>query len=83
MRSLSKLMLNSFWGKFGQRSNQGTTKIVSDDSEYYRCMADPTQKLTDFFILSEDLAQLKFKKSEQFVPQDFKTNVFLASFTTA
>lgn len=30
LRSLAKLMLNSFWGKFGQRTNLTQTTLISD-----------------------------------------------------
>ena len=35
LRALAKLMLNSFWGKFGQRSNLPQIEYVSDPSVYF------------------------------------------------
>ncbi|XP_049823358.1 uncharacterized protein LOC126265564 [Aethina tumida] len=35
LRSLAKLMLNSFWGKCGQRENQPQTTIVNDPQECF------------------------------------------------
>ena len=34
LRSISKLCLNSLWGKFGQRSNMSQTKYVTEVSEF-------------------------------------------------
>jgi hypothetical protein len=35
LRALAKLMLNSFWGKFGQRSNMPQIKYISEPAEYF------------------------------------------------
>lgn len=34
LRSLAKLMLNSFWGKFGQRENQTKASLIRDTKEF-------------------------------------------------
>ena len=38
LRSISKLCLNSLWGKFGQRSNMSQTKKVTEVSEFYEIL---------------------------------------------
>jgi hypothetical protein len=38
LRSLAKLMLNSFWGKFGQRTNLPQLEYVSDPSFLNSCI---------------------------------------------
>jgi hypothetical protein len=35
LRALAKLMLNSFWGKFEQRSNMPQIKYISEPAEYF------------------------------------------------
>ena len=42
LRSLSKLALNSFCGKFGQRTNMKKTKFVNDVGILYNYITDPT-----------------------------------------
>ena len=37
LRSVAKLCLNSFWGKFGQRTNLPNTKIVKNTIVWQRC----------------------------------------------
>jgi hypothetical protein len=34
LRSLAKLMLNSFWGKFGQRGNMVQTTYITEPDDY-------------------------------------------------
>ncbi len=38
LRVLAKLMLNSFWGKFGQRINVSRTEVVTDQSRLYQML---------------------------------------------
>ncbi|XP_028405740.1 uncharacterized protein LOC114528308 [Dendronephthya gigantea] len=35
LRALAKLMLNSFWGKFAQRTNMTKTELIKDPQVYY------------------------------------------------
>ena len=40
LRSISKVCLNSLWGKFGQRSNMSQMKYVTEVSEFYEILLD-------------------------------------------
>ena len=39
-RFIAKLMLNSFWGKLGQRRNQGKTEICKNYAQFYNVISD-------------------------------------------
>jgi len=54
LRALSKLCLNSFWGKFGQRTTMGKTTIVREPAEFYGLLADQTKTITDWTIMKGD-----------------------------
>ena len=84
LRSLAKLCLNSFWGKFGQRLNFGQSTYIhsSEPQALYGMITDPRKLLNDFTILSDDTLHVKWTYDADFLPQDKKTNVFLASMTT-
>ncbi len=84
LRSLSKLMLNSFWGKFGQRSNMTKTKIFTagDEAKFFQFVSDRSKVLVNFHILSENAIQLEYKEHSQHVTENFNTNVYIATFTT-
>ena len=47
LRALAKLMLNSFWGKFGQRSNLPQIEYVSDPSVYFDLLTSDQQKFPE------------------------------------
>src|SRR6185312_6759617 len=42
LRQLAKLMLNSFWGKYGQRSNLPQVEYVSNRDELNSALTDET-----------------------------------------
>ena len=83
LRSLSKLALNSFYGKFGQRTNMKKTKFVTDIDVFYNMMTDPSRIVTDFHIMNENIIEVEYKCSEDFEPLSVNTNVTIASFCTS
>ena len=50
--------------------------------KFFQLLSDPTKEVSDFHIVCDDMIQLEFTNDSSFLPLDFKTNVFLASFTT-
>ena len=82
LRQLAKLCLNSFWGKFGQRENLKQSEYLYEPEELYRYIADTTKDIQDFHVINQDTVQLEWKHEEEFIPDDLRTNVFMATFTT-
>ena len=84
LRSLAKLCLNSFWGKFGQRLDMVQTKFIdgSQAHVFFSMLSDPKIKVSDFYIASNNAIILKYTSKEQSMGVDTRTNVFMASFTT-
>lgn len=84
LRSLSKLMLNNFWGKLGQRPNFTHSDMFTDNEpeKFCRLISDPSKELVDFHILNDNVIHVQWKYKAGFVPMNNRTNVFLAAFTT-
>lgn len=74
----------SFGGKFGQRLNQGVSESIhaSQLDKFYKVLTERTKKVNDFHIINEDHLHLEYEHQTGFVPEDIKTNIFLATFTT-
>ena len=83
MRALAKLMLNSFWGKFGQRSNMTQVDIVKDPSIYFDKLSSDREEVTAVNFISEDMVEMRLKYKDDFVETSGKTNVVIAAYTTA
>ena len=83
LRSLSKLALNSFYGKFGQRTNMKKTKFVTDLGVFYNLLTDPSKEVTDFHIMNDDIIEIEYKTTEDFEPLSTNTHVTIAAFCTS
>lgn len=83
LRSLAKLMLNSFWGKFGQRSNLAQTTYISDPNEYFDMMTSDEQSIKNVRFISDEAVQLDWVYSDDFISASCRTNVVIAAYTTA
>ena len=84
LRALAKLCLNSFWGKFGQRLNMKQTSFFHEDevNEFFQIFCDPTKQPHNFHILTDDIIQTEWTYKTEFQPEDNKTNIYVATFTT-
>ena len=82
-RAVSKLCLNSLWGKFGQRQNMASTEFITDPCRFYEILLD--DRLTDLnvFYISDEMVQVNYKYKDYYVENNHNTNIFVAVYTTA
>ena len=83
LRSLAKLMLNSFWGKFGQRDNMPQVELVKDAERYFRLLTCQSTQVKNIQFVNDDCIELYYTQGDGFVSTSDKTNVVIAAFTTA
>ncbi|KAJ8018953.1 hypothetical protein HOLleu_42763 [Holothuria leucospilota] len=83
LRALAKLMLNSFWGKFGQREDLVKTEIVDEPSRLYDLMKsyDETE-VKDVRFINDEILEVHYKDKENFIYTNSRVNVVIAAFTT-
>lgn len=82
LRALAKLCLNSFWGKFGKRTNMSKHILITEASEFYRILTNPSRRLIDWHIMNESYVLLEWQHAATFLPEHKTTNIFIAAFTT-
>ncbi len=58
MRALAKLMLNSFWGKFGQRLNMSQVEYVEDPAIFFDKLSSDSEEITGVNFVSDDMVEL-------------------------
>jgi len=83
LRSLSKLALNSFYGKFGQRTNMTKSIFINDLSTMYMYLTDPSKNISDWHILNENMMLMEYTKKHYMDIDDCLGNVVLAAFCTS
>ena len=83
LRAISKMCLNSLWGKFGQRNNLKQNKYVTSVSEFYKILLD--DKITDMNMnfINDDMVQISYTFKDEFVDNSYNTNIYVACFTTS
>ena len=84
LRALATLCFNSFWGKFGQGLNMRQTEFFHESQAnlFFQLFSDPMKQPTDFHILNNDMVQIEWTYKKDCQPEDNKTNIDLATFTT-
>ena len=83
-RTVSKLLLNSLWGKFSQRSNMTKTMFVdsSQGEQFFQTVFDPSLDVSDFRIVSPSIVQIVYKHGANLMPDNTNANIFIGMFTT-
>ncbi|KAJ8019081.1 hypothetical protein HOLleu_42562 [Holothuria leucospilota] len=81
-RCLAKLMLNSFWGKFGQRCNLPRKTIINDLRKFWELASDSTKEVK-IARIDEDCMELICTDKEEYVDGGGNKNIFIAAYTTA
>ncbi|XP_057335107.1 uncharacterized protein LOC130673909 [Microplitis mediator] len=83
LRSLAKLFLNSFWGKFGQWENMKKKSIVNSYEEFCDLVFNPEIEISEFVLINQDTIFVNWTNNlDSFTPSD-RVNVVIAAFTTA
>ena len=82
LRFIAKLMLNSLWGKLGQRPNQPEVRIVKNAYEVHELFNDETIEILGE-VLINDMIQFTFKKKNNELSSPGNTSVAVAAFVTA
>ena len=78
LRALAELMLNNFWGKFGQRSNMPQIKYISEPAEYFDMLTSD-----QIHVMGEEMVEMRYQYTEEFVEESGRTKVVIAAYTTA
>ena len=83
LRSLAKLMLNSFWGKFGQHLNQTQVTTCVKPSEFFNIITDDRQVVHRIEIANEKMVEVYHTFENECKPIQTNVNIFIACFTTS
>ena len=83
-RAVSKMQVNSFWGKYAQNQNLlKKTVFIEDSDEFFKLLSDTTITVDDAFPISEDFIQVKYSKKDYFKDESPHSNVVIAAYVTA
>ena len=81
-RSLAKMMLNSFSGKFGQHSNKCQVAAFTSPHEFYKLITSDDKDIHSIRMMTEDMLEVVYNNIEACDPVQVKINIFVACCTT-
>ena len=81
-KQVAKLMLNSFWGKFGERTNKSKVLQLKQPHELFNILTDGANHVQTLRICNDDILEVVYKQIPENDPPNPKTNIFIACFTT-
>jgi len=83
LRSVAKLCLNSFWGKFGQRSNLPKTEVINDYQQLASLLSSPEHEVTSLLPVNDEVLYVSWQLRQEAIAASPMTNVVIAAYTTA
>uniref|UniRef100_A0A183CD84 DNA-directed DNA polymerase n=1 Tax=Globodera pallida TaxID=36090 RepID=A0A183CD84_GLOPA len=83
LRYISKLMLNSLWGKFSMRNSLCKNKVIDQASEFYRLVCDHKIEIHDIVEYSDGAIRVVYKDKEDFVTEHSSSNIIISLWTTS
>ena len=81
-RSLAKMMLNSFWGKYGQQGNKSQVQPISSPSKLYELLNDDSWELQTLRVMNDEMIEVVYKRVDEEETVQVNINIFVACFTT-
>ncbi|KAG8192310.1 hypothetical protein JTE90_002131 [Oedothorax gibbosus] len=81
-RTVAKLALNSFWGRWGMNLDKLQLEFVNSLEKFNTILTDATKCVEDAYFPTEEICALHWRHAKGFQGQDKHTNVFIAAFTT-
>ena len=82
LRACTKMMLNSMWGKFGQRDNLMQRKVFYDSQPFQMFMDSDQHDVRYVSCLDEHWVEVHYKEQAECEDLNVNTNTFVAAFTT-
>ena len=83
LRTLAKMMLNSMWGKFGQRTDKTQVKEFDDVHELHNFLDSEKHEVSHVGVAeSDDRVEIHYKVSNEDEISSPNLNIFIACFTT-
>ena len=76
-------MLNSFWGKFGQRSTLTKTDFVNTLEKFYKLLMDKSKEVRYVQFNDKFTARIQWVDRDEYIEVSPNTNIFNAAYTTA
>jgi len=83
LNAVAKLMLNSFWGKFGMRDDLQKTEFIHDPKKFYEKIRSKVHKIHNVHLVNEQCMMVTSSLEEEFNEGNNTSNLAIAALTTS
>ena len=83
MRAIAKIILNSFWGRYGMKENKSQYKLISNTRDWFTLMSDDRYIVTSVDFTHKKYLQVYYIEEQDYYETKSNVNVVLAAFITA
>ena len=81
-KATAKLMLNSFWDKFGENLLKPTTEVVYSAHHLFNLLSNPLFNIQQVRIVNDEALEVVYANLKEDQPDNGRVNIFVAAFTT-
>ena len=81
-KATAKLMLNSFWGKFGENLHKPTTEVVYTAHQLFALVSNPFNDIRQVRLSNDNALEVVYANLKENQPDNGRVNIFVAAFTT-
>ena len=82
LRALAKMMLNSMWGKFGQRLNKTQVQDFDDPQAFHHFLNSDARDVKHVSVVNDNIVEAHYQLQKEDIPVSPNLNIFVACFTT-
>lgn len=83
LRHMAKILLNSLWGKFGQRNTLFQSKIFTNPADYFEVVLDRRIEISQIVPISDSGIRLTYRNKSAYIREHSNHNVVVALWTTS
>ena len=80
---MAKILLNSLWGKFGQRNTLFQSKIFTNPADYFEVVLDRRIEISQIVPISDSGIRLTYRNKSAYIREHSNHNVVVALWTTS
>jgi hypothetical protein len=83
LRFISKMCLNSLWGKFGQNPKVTHRLFIDKEEEFYKLILNDQIESISLCFFNDDMVYTTYEMKNEFLKISYNTNIYIACFTTS
>ena len=83
LRFISKICLNSLWGKFGQNPKVKHSEYIDNERDFYRLILNDKIEQISLSFLNDTMVYANYEMRDEFVRTSYNTNIYIACFTSS